>query len=264
MKRLKIVVCVKEIPDPEAPLGSAKIDPENNRMDVSALRRVINPFDENALEAALRMKDEIGGEVTVLSVGYKQDPSVLRKTLAVGADRLILLEDPSFEDADTLSTAHVLCRAINKLDGYDLVLAGRQAGDWDSGQTGIVLGEMLGIPTVNLARNVRIENHHVFVEKIVPDGYEEVEAALPALVTVSNEVGGLRFPSMKMILLSRRHPIENWKAEEVEVHSEKMRKPAIVHFMPSPDMTRVCEFIEGASPDEKGQNLARILRREFG
>ena len=161
-------------------------------------------------------------------------------------------------------TAHALSQAVNKLEGYDLILAGRQAGDWDAGQTGIVLGEMLGIPTVNLARSVRIENHNVLVEKIVPDGYEEVEAALPALVTVSNEVGGLRFPSMKMILLSRRHPVENWKAEEADVRSEKMRKQAIEYFLPSPDMTRLCEFIEGASPEEKGQNLARILRREFG
>jgi electron transfer flavoprotein beta subunit len=261
---IKIVVCVKQIPDPEAPLGAAKIDSERNRMDVSALRQVINPFDENAIEAALRIKDESGGEVTVLTVGHKLDASVLRKGLAVGADRLVMLEDPRFEDIDTHSTAYALSAAINKTGEYDLVLAGRQAGDWDSGQTGIVLGERLGIATINLARKVKIENRHVIVEKIVPGGYEEVRAVLPALVTVSNEVGALRYPSMKMILLSRRHPVDTWKAEDVGINWTTIKKMGIARLLPPPDLGRHCQFIEGASPEEKGQNLAVILRKEFG
>jgi electron transfer flavoprotein beta subunit len=264
VKGIKIVVCAKQIPDPEAPLGAAKIDSERNRMDVSALRQVINPFDENAMEAALRIKDEIGGEVTVLSMGHKLDASVLRKTLAVGADRLVILEDPRFEDIDSYSTAYALSAAINKIGEYDLVLAGRQAGDWDSGQTGIVLGARLGVATINLARRVKIENRHVLVEKIVPGGHEEVRAALPALVTVSNEVGELRYPSMKMILLSRRHPVETWKAEDVEIGWANIKKMGITHLLPPPDLARQCRIIEGASPEEKGHNLAVVLRGEFG
>jgi electron transfer flavoprotein beta subunit len=264
VKGIKIVVCVKQIPDPEAPLGAAKIDSGGKRMDVSDLRQVINPFDENAMEAALRIKEECGGEVTVLSMGHKLDPSVLRKVLAVGADRLILLEDRCFEDVETYSTAYALSLAINKLGEYDLVITGRQAGDWDSGQTGIVLGEILGVATVNLARNIKIEDRKVVVEKIVPGGYEEVRAALPAVVTVSNEVGVLRFPSMKMILLSRRQRIEKWKAGDIEMGSEKAKKMGLMYLIPPPDLTRECKFIEGASPEEKGQNLAIILKREFG
>ena len=264
MKGIKIVVCAKQIPDPEAPLGSAKIDSERKRMDVSALRQVINPYDENAIEAALRIKEDTDGEVTVLALGHNLDPSLFRKALAVGANRLILVEDRLFEDIDTNSTAYALSAAINKIGEYDLVLTGRQAGDWDSGHTGIVLGEMLGVPTINLARNVKVENGHVLVQKIVPGGYEEVRAALPGLVTVSNEVGGLRYPAMKMILLSRRQPVETWSGEDIQITWDSIGKMGITELLPPPDFGRQCEFIEGDSPEEKGQNLATILKREFG
>ncbi|MGO9567188.1 MAG: electron transfer flavoprotein subunit beta/FixA family protein [Desulfomonilaceae bacterium] len=233
-------------------------------MDVSSLRQVVNPFDENAIEAALQIKDQNGAEVTVLSMGHHLDSSVLRKALAVGADRLILLKAPLFEDLDTNSTAYALSAAIKRIGQYDLVLTGRQAGDWDSGQTGIVLGEMLGIATVNLARKVKIHKGHVVVEKTVPGGYEEVKAALPALVTVSNEVGGLRYPSLKMILQSRRQPVDTWSPEDTQISPEKIKKMQIIHLIPPPDLSRQCEFIDGDSPEAKGQNLAAILKREFG
>ncbi len=264
MKGIKIVVCAKQIPDPEAPLGSIKINTNGQALDISSLRQVVNPFDENAIEAALRIKDRHGAEVTVLSVGYHFDVSVLRKALAVGAGRLILLKAPLFENIDTNSTAYVLSEAIRRLENYDLVLTGRQAGDWDSGHTGVVLGEILGIPTVNLARKVTIEDGHVIVEKSVPGGYEEVRAPLPAVVTVSNEVGGLRYPSMKMILQSRRQPVDTWSAEDIQVNSERITNMPVTRLIPPPDLGRQCEIIDGDSAEEKGRSLATILRREFG
>lgn len=264
MKGIKIVVCAKQIPDPEAPLGSIKIASNGKAMDVTSLRQVVNPFDENALEAALRIKDRNGAEVTVLSMGCHLDASVLRKALAAGADKLVLLQSPLFENIDTNSTAYVLSEAIKKIGEYDLILAGRQAGDWDSGHTGVVLGEMLGIATVNLARKVTIEDGHAIVEKSVPGGYEEVRAPLPAVVTVSNEVGGLRYPSMKMILLSRRQPVATWSAEDVQVDPGRITDMPITLLIPPPDLGRQCEIIDGDSPEEKGWNLAEVLKREFG
>ncbi|MFH1116852.1 MAG: electron transfer flavoprotein subunit beta/FixA family protein [Pseudomonadota bacterium] len=261
---MKILVCVKQIPDPEAPLGSIKIGSDGRTIDASSLRQVVNPYDENALEAALRIKDRNGGEVTVLSAGHNLDVSVLRKALAVGADKLILLKAPLLENIDTNSAAYALSAAVKKTGPYDLVLTGRQAGDWDSGHTGIVLGQMLGIAAINLARKVSVDDGNVIVEKIVPGGYEEVRAALPALVTVSNEVGGLRYPSMKMILQSRRRPVDTWGLEDVQADPERIRAMQIVRMFPPPDLTRQCEFIDGGSPEEKGRNLAKILKREFG
>ena len=190
MKELRIIVCAKEIPDPEAPLSDVSVDAEKMAVNVDA-PQVISPFDENALEAALRITEEMDAKITVLSMGKKVSDTVLRKSLAAGADELILLQDDVFEKLDSHSVAHVLSDAIKKIGEYDLVLTGRQAGDWDAGQVGLILGEMLGIPCINLAREIRVEDGNVLVKKNIPGGYEQVRARIPALVTVSNEVGGV-------------------------------------------------------------------------
>lgn len=262
MKEVKIIVCVKQIPDPEAPSEVVRIDSERKKVTlIGPPPNVISPFDENAIEAALQIKDENGAEVTVLSIGEKISPSVLRKGLAVGADNLILVEDQNFEDLESYSIAYVLANAIEKIGDYDLILTGRQAGDWDSGQVGLILGEMLGIVTVNLARRVRIEDGKLVVEKIMPGGFELINAEMPALVTVSNEVGELRYPSMKNILLSRRQPIDVWDAESIDIEFEKLNKREIVELIPPPDIRRQCQFIEGDSGEEKGEKLAITLKK---
>ncbi|WP_054692331.1 electron transfer flavoprotein subunit beta/FixA family protein [Desulfosarcina cetonica] len=203
MSELNIIVCVKQIPDPEAPLSDVSIDADNMEVIVDA-PQVISPFDENALEAAIQLSEESGGKVTVLSMGKKLSDSVLRKALAAGADELILLEDNGFDKLDSHSTAAVLAAAIKKIGSYDLVLTGRQAGDWDSGQVGLILGEMLELPCISLAREIKVEDGSVIVKKTVPAGYERVKAALPALITVSNEVGELRYISRTRMLKMMR------------------------------------------------------------
>ena len=260
MKGVKIVVCAKQIPDPEAPLGAVKIDPERKKVSVEGLSEVINPYDENALEAALQIKEKNGGEVTVLSMGDKVSPSVLRKVLAVGADKLIFLEDQYFGELASSSRAYVLFSAIQRIGEYDLILTGRQAGDWDSGQTGLILGEMLRIATISLARRVEIEDGNVVVEKIIPGGYELVRAGMPALITVSNEVGEIRSSSMKGMLQSRRQPIEVWGAKDIQINPNDLRKMQIIELSPPADIGRQCHFMEGDSPEEKGENLAIALK----
>jgi len=260
VKEVNVIVCAKEIPDFEVAFRTIKIDPERKKVIVSESRRVISPFDENAIEAALRIKDENGAKVTVLSMGAKVSPSVLRKAIAVGADNLILVEDQNFKDLDSYSTAYVLSTAIKKIGEYDLILTGRQAGDWDSGQVGLILGEILGIPGINLARSVEIENGSAVVEKIIPGGYELVRAGLPALATVSNEVGELRYPSMKKTLLSRRQPIDVWCGADLPIDIEVLRKKAVLDLAAPPDMGRQCHYIEGSSSEEKGENLAVTLK----
>ena len=155
MKELGIIVCAKQIPDPEAPLSDVSVDAEKKEVIVDA-PQVISPFDENALEAALLLQEEIGAKITVLSLGKKVSDTVLRKTLAAGADKLILLQDDAFEKLDSHSIASALADAIRKIGEYGLVLTGRQAGDWDSGQVGLILGEMLALPCINLAREIKV------------------------------------------------------------------------------------------------------------
>jgi electron transfer flavoprotein beta subunit len=259
MTELNIIVCAKEIPDPEAPLSDVSVDAENLEVIVDA-PRVISPFDENALEAAVRIKETIGAKVTVLSLGKKVSDTVLRKALAAGADALILLEDEAFEKLDSYSTAAALAGAVRTLGEYDLILTGRQAGDWDSGQVGLILGEMLDLPCISLAREISIEDGSVVVKKSNPEGYERVKAKMPALVTVSNEVGELRYISrtkmLKMIQGARSIP--SWGVGEIGVAPETLQRMSITALSSPPDMGRDCEVLEG-SAEEKAEKLAAVF-----
>ena len=259
MTEIHIIVCAKEIPDPEAPLSDVSVDAERLEIVVDA-PRVISPFDENALEAAVRIKETVGGKITVLSLGKKVSDTVLRKALAAGADALILLEDEAFDKLDSHSTAAALAGAIRTLGPYDLILTGRQAGDWDSGQVGLILGEMLGLPCISLAREITVEDATVVVKKGVPEGYERVKVRMPALVTVSNEVGELRYISrtkmLKMIQGARSIP--SLSAGEIGVASDALQKMGIAALSSPPDMGRDCQVLEG-SVEEKAEKLAAMF-----
>ena len=260
MTEIRIIVCAKQIPDPEAPLSDVSVDAEKMEVIVDA-PQVISPFDENALEAAVRLKEEGGGKISVLSLGKKVSDTVLRKTLAAGADELILLEDDKFENLDSHSTAAALAGAIRKISDYDLVLAGRQAGDWDSGQVGLILGEMLALPCISLARDISVEDGSVVVKKSIPVGYERVKAKMPALVTVSNEVGELRYISRTKMLKMMRgsRSIPSWSAGDLNVTPEALQKMGITALSSPPDMGRDCQIIEG-SPDEQAEKLAAVFQ----
>jgi electron transfer flavoprotein beta subunit len=261
MKDVKIIVCAKQIPDPEAPFSNVSVNVEKKEVLVDA-PDVISPYDENALEAAIRIKEEVGGKITVLSMGRKVSDTVLRKTVAAGADQLILLEDPAFERLESRSIAAALSAAIKKIGEYDLIMTGRQAGDWDSGQVGLILAETLGIPAISLARSIKVQDGSVVVEKIVPVGYEVVEAGLPALVTVSNEVGELRYVARTkmMALLRRPMTIPKWGTKQLDLSAEALKAVQLAELCPPPDMRRECVFLEGASPDEKAGKLAAVFK----
>lgn len=260
MKELGIIVCAKQIPDPEAPLSDVSVNAENMEVVVDA-PPVISPFDENALEVALQIKEELGAKVTVLSMGKKVSDTVLRKSLAAGADELILLQDDAFEKLDSHSIASALAGAIRKIGEFDLVLTGRQAGDWDFGQVGLILGEILGLPCISLAREVKIEDGNVLVKKNVSEGYEQVRAKMPALVTVSNEVGELRYISRTKMLKMLRGvgSIPSWSAEDLGVSLETLEKMGIMALSSPPNMGRDCQFIEG-TPDEIADKLAAVFK----
>jgi len=259
MTEIHIVVCAKEIPDPEAPLSDVSVDAQRLEVVVDA-PRVISPFDENALEAAVRIKESMDAKITVLSLGKKVSDTVLRKALAAGADALIFLEDEAFEKLDSHSTAAALAGAIQTIGQYDLILTGRQAGDWDSGQVGLILGEMLNLPCISLAREITVEDGSVVVKKGIPEGYERVKARMPALVTVSNEVGELRYISrtkmLKMIQGARSIP--SWTAGEIGVRSDALHKMGIAALSSPPDMGRDCQILEG-SVEEKAEKLAAVF-----
>jgi electron transfer flavoprotein beta subunit len=261
MKELEIIVFAKQVPDPEGPADAFEVNSETKRVIPVGVPPVINPFDENALEAAIRIKDQRSAKVKVISLGGQLARPVLRKALAAGADDLILLEDPHFKDLDDLSTAYVLASTVKQMESYDLILAGRQAGDWDFGVTGGLIAEILEVPCINLAQKVEIEDDKVLVEKLCPNGYEVVKAPMPALVTVSGEVGDLRYVSIRALQAVCSKPIRVYNAKDLEIDLGKLKAREIFNLVPA-SVQRECRFIEGESSQEKGKNLAVWVKNE--
>jgi electron transfer flavoprotein beta subunit len=261
---MNIIVCVKQVIDPEAPPSSFKIDASTNKVvPPSGVPPVISTFDEYAVEAALRIKDSVGGKVTALSLGVDLLRDVVKKPLAMGADELILLEDPAFIDSDSSSTAHALAMAIKKIGQFDLILCGRQAADWDSGQVGSGIAELLGLPSVTIARKVEITDGKARIERVIPDGYELIELPLPALVTLSNEHPAPRYPNIKGIMAAKKIEPIIWKPADIGIDPSQIgasgRQTKLLKlFQPVRDTQ--CEVMKGDTPEEAAVNLAAKLR----
>lgn len=255
---LKIIVTIKQVLDPEAPPSIFKIDPEAKRVIPAAgIPPVLNPYDENALEAALRIKDIHQSRITAISMGAKLAKAVLRKCLAAGADELIMLEDQAFGSLDGNTTAYILATAITKI-GYDLVLTGRQAADTDAGQVGSGIAEFLGIPAVTIARKVEVDNGKLRVERVVSDGYQVVETPLPALVTVSHELGQLRNVALRELMAAQDKPIQAWGYQDVGIEALPVKRTSMIDLY-IPRRESKCEIVNGNNEEEAAANLALRL-----
>ena len=257
---LHIIVTAKQVLDPEAPASTFKVDPESKRaVPAQGVPPVINPYDENALEAALRIKDANHCRVTVVSLGEKLAKGVLGKCLAAGADDLFLLEDELFKDLDSYCSAFVLAVAIRKIGGCDLILTGRLAADTTAGVVGSGIAEMMQIPSVTVAGRIKIAGDGVKVERVIADGSECIEAPLPALVTVSHELGELRKVSLRELMAARDKPITLWSCRDLGIESLPIRRMRLLDLSVPRKEIR-CEIVEDVSDEETGSKLALKLR----
>ena len=215
----KIAVLAKQVIDPEMPMAAFQIDSNAKRVVTPPnIPPVVNGFDENAVEAALQIKDSQDVSVTVISSGSSFALDVMKKPLSMGADELVLLQDDAFDNSvDSFQTAQLLASAIRKLGGFDLIICGRQASDWDNAQVPLGVAELLGLSCVALGKKVELKDDRVVVERLIPDGYEVVEASLPALVTVSNELGQPRYPTLRGIMAATRKRPTIWSASDLEL-----------------------------------------------
>jgi electron transfer flavoprotein beta subunit len=255
---IHIIVCVKIVMDPEMPFSVFRVDPDLKKpMVPDGTAAVLSSFDESALEAALRIKDNQACKITVLSLGPDLPKALLQKLYALGADDVIGIEAPEFENLDAFSTAAALARAIEKIGAFDLVCMGRQSADWESGLVWAGVAEALDLPSVSLVREATPGDGQVTAVRCVADGIEVVEADMPALLTFTSEVGEIRFTSLKDMMKAKKKPIVKWSAADIgfEVTDRMTMKDLFVPEMPVVD----CRIIDGEGDREKGQRLARTL-----
>jgi len=185
---VKIIVCIKQVPDTK---GGVKFNPDGT-LDRGAMLAIMNPDDKAGLEAALRLKDQYGAEVTVLTMGLPKAADVLREAIAMGADKGILVTDRVLGGADTWATSTTIAGAIRNLE-YDLIITGRQAIDGDTAQVGPQIAEHLQLPVISYAQDIKVEGDKVIVERLYDDRYHVIEAQMPCLVTALAELNEPRY-----------------------------------------------------------------------
>jgi electron transfer flavoprotein beta subunit len=257
---MKIVVTVKQVPDPDIPPTHFKVD-EGARKVVppAGVAPVMNGYDGNALEAALRLKEKHGGSVTVLTVGGAEARDTLKRAIAMGADGAIHVNDPALADADSAVTASVLAAAIRKIGEFDLIISGRQASDTDAGQVPLGVAEILDLPSVAPVVSIEPSGSGLKVHRMVEDGYQVVEVGLPALLAVSSEIGEPRYPPLRGIMAAGRAQIPVWTAADLGVDVEGGRRATLRRLYVEQRDAHV-DLIEADTPEEAGVELANRLR----
>ena len=256
---MKIVVMIKQVPD----TTEVKLDKRTGTLIREGVPSIINPEDKNALEEALKLKEKMGAEVIVVSMGPPQAEDALREALAMGADEAILLTDRAFAGADTWATATTLGIALKKIGDFGLVLAGRQAIDGDTAQVGPQLAEYLQIPQITYVRELVVEDGKVRAKRALEDGFEEIEAELPALLTITKEANTPRYPHAAAIMTAyREQEVTFWRAEDVGADPETVGlkgSPTQVKRSFTPPPKEPGQVIKSA-PAEAARDLVAILR----
>jgi len=258
---MHIVVCIKQVPD----TNDVKIDPETNTLIREGVESIINPFDENAIEAALVLKDTVGAKVTILTMGPPQAETALRDALAMGADEVHLLSDRAFAGSDTLATSYALAQAIKSLDQADLILFGKQAIDGDTAQVGPGVAELLGLPLITYVRKLDVDGEKVQVERVFEDGYEKMETELPAVLTILKEANIPRMASLKGRMKAKKAEIPVLTAAAVKADEKKVglkgSPTKVVRIFTPPKKTGGVR-IEGTHPLEAAKTVIEKLSEQ--
>jgi len=262
---MHIIVCIKQVPDTEE-LGKVKVNPETNTLVREGVPSIINPFDENALEEALRLKEKKGGKVTVLSMGPPQAEEALRKALAMGADKAILLSDKVFAGSDTLATSYTLAMAIKKIGDFGLILSGKQAIDGDTAQVGPGIAEWLNIPQLTYIRRLEVNDNKIRAERVLEDSFEVVEAPLPALVTVTKDINDPRYPSLRGLLKAKKEKIPIWSGNDLLVERKRVGmdgSPTQVIKIFTPEPPQKGEILSGDISEVADRLIREIKKRKI-
>jgi electron transfer flavoprotein beta subunit len=256
---LKIVVCVKQVPD-----SAAKMAVEDGQVTWGDAPLVLNPWDEYGVEAALLQQEAHGGDVTVITMGGESAQEALKTALAMGCGQAILISDPALKGADSQAAAQVLAAAIKKIGDVDLAFFGKQAIDGDMGVTAAQTARTLGWPMISIVsvvQNLDESGRTIRVERSIEEGRQVVEGKLPAVVSVSKDIGEPRYPSFMGIRKASRAQIPVWTLADLGIQAPT----SVVHWpevMNPPVREITTEIISGSSPQETAEKLADKILEE--
>ena len=253
---MKIIACIKQVPDSEA-----KVTAAGGQISWGEAPLVINPFDEYAVEGALLQKEASGGTVTAVCIGPDAAKEALKHALAMGADNAILISDPALASIDTQGAARVLAAAILKIGGVDMVMFGRQTLDDGSGLTAAQTARVLGWPMLGFVGHIKVDGGSLEVSRVIEEGRQNVKAALPAVLSIVQSIGEPRYPSFMGIRKASKADIPKWKLVDLGIGAPTQLVSRSELITP-PSREVVCEIVKGESPSAIADALADKLLAE--
>ena len=255
---MNIIVCIKQVPG----TTEIKIDPKTNTLVREGVKSIINPFDCYAVEEGVRLRERYGGKVTVITMGPPQAEEALRETISLGADDAILLSDRAFAGSDTWATSYVLSRAAARIANYDLIICSKQTLDGDTAQVGPGVSEMLKIPFIAYVSKIEeIKDKQIRVQRMVEEGYEVIEATLPAVITVVKEINVPRLPSLRGTMKAKSAKIPVWNAADIGVEADRAGipgSPTRVVKIFYPKRTHKSEIFQGTVEEQIEKLIERL------
>ena len=258
---MNIVVCVKQVPDTAAKIQDRVAD---GRVDLEGVEWVANPYDEFAVEEALRLTEAHGGQITLITVGPDRALQALKDMLALGADEGVHIKDTALDNIGRRGVAKALAAAIRKLDDVDMVWTGWKGVDEDHGLVPIYLAEELGWPHLSLVQKVDVDPDagQVTVEREIEGGKEVLEAPLPAVLTAQKGLNEVRYASLKGIMAVKKKTIPEWTAADLGLDTSQLGEPEVEFVNVEPPPERQPGRIIDGTPDEAAKELVRLLREE--
>ena len=262
---MDIVVCIKQVPD----TTEVKIDPKTNTLVRQGVPSIVNPFDKNAIEAGLRLKEKYGGKVTVVSMGPPQANDALKECLAIGADEAVLVSDRAFGGADTLATSYTLASTIRTLGHFDVILCGKQAIDGDTAQVGPGVAKRLGMNLLTYVSRIvelDLDGQRLKVERRAEGGVQLLDTTLPSLVTMLEGTNEMRFASLDDMLRAGRFQVRKWNKDDAGIEDVSKiglkGSPTIVSkvFGPTPRTEKAdMQVVADSNPQDVTLNLLQKI-----
>jgi len=259
---MEIIVCLKQVVDPELPLREFVIDPATNRQVREGRPLVLSTYDEHALEVALQLKDRSGAKVTVLTLAPRATiGDAVRLALAMGADEAVVVDDPRSPDLPGAVKARILAAAIRRIGRFDLVVCGCESADWVERVVAPLLAEELGAACVTFASRIASADGALVVRRQSEDGFHLIETRLPAVLSItSDETNRPRLPKVKDIIAAKRKPLQIWPAADLATAAGETTADGVeVRSVAAPERTARCELLPG-DPAEQAALLAQRLR----